>query len=254
MHSQPPEHSVFCAFEPSKAVHALAGGLTFSMGDSPHPICVLAASDLQKHLQEQQDWEHNFGLSSGTKGAIIGKMFGVLVVRTQQNELGYLSAFSGKLANGNYHNKFVPPLFDGMAEGGFLNAGMRELTRIGEAINQLEQETHAAEIQRLKTLRKTHSHALQNKIFEQYNFLNKAGVSKKLVDVFKDAGYKKPPAGAGECAAPKLLQYAFQHAMEPLALAEFWWGLSPKSETWKHGHYYAPCKEKCGPILAHMLG
>ncbi|RZJ17244.1 MAG: pseudouridylate synthase, partial [Acinetobacter sp.] len=65
--------------------------------------------------------------------------------------------------------------------------------------------------------------------------------------------YKNPPAGAGECAAPKLLQYAFQHHFKPLALTEFWWGQSPKSATWKHKHFYAPCKEKCGPILKHML-
>ena len=80
-----------------------------------------------------------------------------------------------------------------------------------------------------------------------------AGEEKSLVDLFAIAGYKNPPAGAGECAGPKLLQYAFQHQLKPLAIAEFWWGLSPKSEQWKHKQFYACCKEKCEPILAHML-
>lgn len=63
----------------------------------------------------------------------------------------------------------------------------------------------------------------------------------------------KPPSGAGDCAAPKLLQYAFQQKMQPLAIAEFWWGLSPKSDFWKHGNFYPVCKQKCEPILSHML-
>jgi tRNA pseudouridine32 synthase / 23S rRNA pseudouridine746 synthase len=137
-----------------------------------------------------------------------------------------------------------------MAAGGFLNEGMTALSRINEQISQLTDEE---QIESLKTLRKTHSTALQHKIFEQYHFLNKAGESKSLIDIFEAADYKNPPAGAGECAAPKLLQYAFSNNMEPIALAEFWWGLSPKSAAWKHGHFYAPCQEKCAPILAHML-
>ena len=64
---------------------------------------------------------------------------------------------------------------------------------------------------------------------------------------------KPPPAGAGECAAPKLLQYAFQQQLTPLAMAEFWWGASPKSEMKKHQQYYPACSGKCQPILKHML-
>ncbi|GAA3920582.1 pseudouridylate synthase [Chitinophaga oryziterrae] len=243
-------------FDNSPEVYALAEGLTFSLENERHPLCLLAAEQLQLHLQHQQEWNHNFGLSSEAEGTVIGKMFGVLVVRTEQQGLGYLAAFSGKLANGNYHAKFVPPIFDGMAEGGFLNEGMTKLTQINGEINTLElveNETYKEEIRLLKILRKTHSLSLQNKIFDQYHFLNKDGESKSLVELFESAGYKSPPAGAGECAAPKLLQYAFHNRMEPLALAEFWWGLSPKSAAWKHGQFYSPCKEKCAPILAHML-
>lgn len=244
-------HSVFLPFEESTVVSALAADLTFSLNDVPHPLSLLAANKLQLHLQHEREWKHNFGLSPDAEGTIIGKMFGVLVVRTRQGELGYLAAFSGKLAGGNHHAKFVPPIFDGLVEGGFVNAGMTKLTQINEEISSLESENdhaHVEQIRLLKVLRKSHSTALQNRIFGQYHFLNKAGESKSLNEI-----YKNPPAGAGECAAPKLLQYAFRHQMEPLALAEFWWGLSPKSDYWKHGHFYPPCKEKCASILAHML-
>jgi len=250
------EDSVFCPFEETIEINALGKGLFFSLKDEINPLCLLAADQLQFHLQHQQEWVHNFGLSEGAEGMVIGKMFGVLVVRTKHDKLGYLAAFSGKLAGKNHHSKFVPPIFDGLEEGGFLNAGMEKLTRINEQVSQLESlkdEFYREEILHLKLLRKNHSNSLQNSIFEQYHFLNKAGESKSLIKAFEHTASGKPPAGAGECAAPKLLQYAFSHHMEPLALAEFWWGLSPKSANWKHGHFYPPCLEKCAPILAHML-
>ncbi|WEK21373.1 MAG: hypothetical protein P0Y49_09490 [Candidatus Pedobacter colombiensis] len=256
MHNPVYESSAFCTFGESIEIEALADGLTFSLAAERHPLCLLAASELQLYLQHQQEWKHNFGLSSDEEGVVIGKMFGVLVVRTKEGVLGYLAAFSGKLAGKNHHDKFVPPIFDGLTAGGFLNVGMEKLTQMNHEISCLESfndKTYSSEINLLKTLRKNYSTALQDKIFQQYHFLNKMGESKSLLETFAHTAAKKPPAGAGECAAPKLLQYAFSHKMEPLALAEFWWGLSPKSAYWKHGHFYPPCREKCVPILAHML-
>jgi tRNA pseudouridine32 synthase / 23S rRNA pseudouridine746 synthase len=247
--------SIFSPFAVSADATALSTGLVFSLNNGTHPLCLLAVNELQAYLQHQQEWEHNFGLSGITEG-VIGKMFGVLVVRTRENDLGYLWAFSGKLAGGNHYSCFVPPVFDGLQDGGFLNAGMRRLTAINQEIQALEVQSDIASIakvQELKSLRKQHSLELQQRLFANYHFLNKAGTSKSLVQIFDDAGYRQPPAGAGECAAPKLLQYAYMHGMEPLAMTEFWWGLSPKSATWKHGHFYQPCREKCVPILAHML-
>ncbi|ACU62584.1 hypothetical protein [Chitinophaga pinensis] len=254
--SVPEAATAFCRFDDQERALAMADGLVFHLDDTIHPLCKMAAAALQEHLQQQNEWTHNFGLNNAGNGAVIGKMFGVLVVRNKHGAVGYLSAFSGKLANGNHHNKFVDPVFDGMKEGGFLNAGMSRLTAINSEIAALmvtDATGNQSEITRLKELRKTHSIALQRRIFEEYNFRNKAGRFKNLVDIFTTQGYKQPPAGAGECAGPKLLQYAFYHQLEPLALAEFWWGLSPKSATWKHGEFYQPCKEKCAPILAHML-
>lgn len=222
----------------------------------PHQLCLLAADELQHYISNQTDWVHNFGLSEQNDGAIIGKMFGVLVVQNLEGELGFLSAFSGKLAGANHHVKFVPPVFDLLTKNGFLNNGMEELSRLNLEIRDLEslnKTEHQELIKDLKLNRRNHSVALQNKIFDHYHFLNQAGEEKSLTEIFKNEGHKNPPAGAGECAAPKLLQYAFQHKMKPIALAEFWWGQSPKSDFWKHGHFYACCKEKCEPIFKHML-
>ncbi|MBL0103406.1 MAG: pseudouridylate synthase [Bacteroidetes bacterium] len=216
--------------------------------------CKIASKDLQAYLIKQA-WAHNFGLSNNAEGNVIGKMFGILVVSTEQNEIGYISAFSGKLAGSNQHARFVPPVFDALTENSFLNIGMTELASINNEIAMLEQNAseNSEELEFLKSERRDHSIALQQKLFENYSFLNQAGNELNLIEIFQNAGYKNPPSGAGECAGPKLLQFDFQKKLKPLALAEYWWGLAPKAETWKHGEVYPSCKEKCEPILNHML-
>lgn len=249
-----PTDKFFIPFNPS--ADSFRYPKSFDLDHPPHPLAVLAAKDLQKYLQNQTEWVHNFGLTLGEKGKVVGKMFGVLVVKTLQNDIGYIAAFSGKLANSNQHVKFVPPVFDGLCNQSFVNEGMRELTQINLEIKELEVSIppgYDDEIRILKSRRKNHSISLQQKIFDQYFFLNQSGDKRSLNQLFKKASYKNPPSGAGECAGPKLLQYAFQHQMKPIALTEFWWGLSPKSTQWKHGDYYSCCKEKCRPILDHML-
>lgn len=109
------------------------------------------------------------------------------------------------------------------------------------------------EIQTLKETRRKQSADLQQHIFDHYYFLNQSGQQKSLADIFQKNAATPPPAGAGECAAPKLLQYAFLHQLKPLAMAEFWWGQSPVGEIRKHGHFYPACRGKCEPILGHML-
>lgn len=115
-------------------------------------------------------------------------------------------------------------------------------------VDRLEQE-----IEQLKQERKRRSATLQRKLFEQFRILNARGEVKDLCELFSPTSQGTPPAGAGECAAPKLLQYAYQHQLEPIAMAEFWWGDSPKTEIRHHGYYYPACKGKCEPILHHML-
>ena len=122
-------------------------------------------------------------------------------------------------------------------------------------LEELETETRhfETEIEQLKTERKERSAALQRKLFEQFRMLNARGEVKDLYTIFEQTVQKVPPAGAGECALPKLLQYAYLHQLKPLAMAEFWWGDSPKNEIRYHGYYYPSCKGKCEPILQHML-
>jgi tRNA pseudouridine32 synthase / 23S rRNA pseudouridine746 synthase len=245
----------FTAFEELVPEDSLPQTLNSPFENVLSPICVLAVEKLQKYLTEQTDWIHNFGLEKTMTGVIIGKMFGVLVVKTADNQMGYLAAFSGKLAGRNQHVKFVPPIFDTLQEDSFLTVGMNKLTAINIEIKMLQSESliDTLAIEALKDLRKSNSIALQNKLFDQYHFLNQAGESKSLRAIFKQYAHHKPPSATGECAAPKLLQYAFQQNMTPITIAEFWWGASPKSAIRQHKQFYPACQEKCAPILKHML-
>lgn len=225
---------------------------TYLVEGMPHPLCLLAAEQLQQYLKEELVIEHNFGLGE-SEGPIIGKMFGVLVVQNSDDEIGFLAAFSGKMAGTNDHSMFVPPVFDLLTENSFLNVGMAKLNEMNEVIRLIEKEKGSDDrLEQLKSERRNFSNALQMEIFDHYHFLNSSGQTKSLREIFSDVEYKNPPAGAGECAGPKLFQYAYQHQLKPLAIAEFWWGQSPKSATWIHGNYYTPCKEKCVPILSWM--
>lgn len=104
-----------------------------------------------------------------------------------------------------------------------------------------------------KTERSKRSAALQERIFSHFIMLNASGESRDLCEIFVDTPQHTPPAGAGECAAPKLLQYAYTNSYHPLAMAEFWVGDSPKEEIRRHGCFYPSCKAKCEPILGWML-
>jgi len=114
-------------------------------------------------------------------------------------------------------------------------------------------DTYEQQIQQLRTERKKRSAALQIQLFQQFKMLNYRKEVETLDEIFSRTVHKIPPAGAGECAAPKLLQQAYLHNWKPVAMAEFWWGASPKNEIRHHGYYYPACKGKCEPILQHML-
>ena len=104
----------------------------------------------------------------------------------------------------------------------------------------------------LKAQRKAMSEALQERIFRLFIVRNAYGQQRDLVEVFKPLG-TLPPAGAGECCAPRLLNYAFIQGLHPVCMAEFWWGESPAGEVRHHGHFYPACRSKCKPILDFML-
>lgn len=319
----------FQPFKSNISTIPLPEKFTFPFYYEPHELSIIAANELQNYLETQTDFEHNFGLDEKQKGLEIGKMFGVLVVQNQNDELGHLWAFSGKLAESNHHPKFVPTVYDMLDDNGYfkkeeviLNQYNAEIEALEQnqdylsAIQYLEQTKFQAEkeitaqkekiklgkklraerrqsatpsaieqfnkesqdegillkkmtqywnykledakqnleqftnkINQLKEERKEKSAALQQQLFTEYAFLNKNKELKSLAEIFNG----NPPAGSGECAAPKLLHYAFQHNLKPIAMAEFWWGKSPKSEVRKHKQFYPACMGKCEPILKHML-
>ena len=298
---------------------------TYPFCYTPHPLCILAAKEVQSYLTRQTAWKDELRQ---------GKMFGVLIVQTEHGETGYLAAFSGILAGKNLHPFFVPPVYDLLQPQGFFKIEEENISSINRNIRQLEndkayaalsaelartiqsaenilatakaqlkeaktareqrrkeKELNAQEeaeliresqfqkaeykrlerswkarittlqtqtedwerrISALKSERKTRSAALQQKLFEQFGMLNYRGEVKNLCEIFGQTVHKTPPAGAGECAAPKLLQQAYLHGWKPIAMAEFWCD-SPKTEIRHHGHYYPACKGKCEPILQHML-
>lgn len=207
-------------------------------------IATIAALEFQEFItSESPNWEHDFRLQKG-------KMFGVLVVQLDDNSYSYFGTVSGKLSGNSTCDQFVPSVFDDSQDDYFINRGMKELTEIGNTIKASEKET---EISELKEKRNLKSYALQQRLFENYQFSNSLGIKKNVLEIFESSSHGKPPAAAGECAAPKLLQYAFENGLKPIALAEFWWGNQPKNEERKHKSYYPACKNKCRPILEFML-
>ena len=313
---------------------------TFPFYYEPHPLAKVATKEIQEYLVKQTDFEHEFGIKSVKQKNAVGKMFGVLIVKKTDNSLGYLAAFSGKLADKSLPDKFVPPIFNMRTEGNFYIQGEKKIEKIGAEIQLLKKDKNylslkkslkklskkieedlAAQRKKMKTsklsrrlqkkeaesnldaanfnilnkkliqesyndqfyykelqeyysykieesktlladfenkiiglmaLRKKTSAILQNTLFEKYQFLNQFKEQKGILDIFNNPS-SMPPAGAGDCSAPKLLQYAFQHHLTPIALAEFWWGISPNSEIRKHKNFYPSCLSRCKPILNHML-
>ena len=314
---------------------------TFPFYYKPHPLAKIATKEVQEYLENQTDFKHNFGLSEDNTTLPIGKMFGVLVVKNSKNEIGYLTAFSGKLADKSLPDKFVPPVFNMRSYGSFYLKGEEEITEMNHRLSFLEQNENyihlknslqnitksinddlekekeklkrykkerkarkktgkstlnksdfkllekkliqesfnnqfyykeleeyyknkvakkrkelAAfedEIGSIKKERKEKSNYLQQTLFSKYAFLNHKKESRSLLDIFNNPAIK-PPAGSGDCSAPKLLQHAFLNDLTPICMAEFWWGISPNSAIRKHKNFYPACQGRCKPILTHMLG
>ena len=313
---------------------------TFPFYYEPHLLAKIATTEVQSYLENQTDFEHNFGLDINNNALAIGKMFGVLVVKNKQDKIGYLTAFSGKLADKSLPEKFVPPVFNMRTSGSFYIKGELEIdvmnaqlgvlkkdkkylelkkiitentaiiqtdlsfqrNRMKRAksdrksqkkraitlLNDLEfeeltkkltqesynnqffikelQEYYQAKIEKinlefkvfedkiiaLKKERKEKSNYLQQTLFSKYAFLNQQKELKSLLTIFNNPAIK-PPAGSGECAAPKLLQYAFANNLTPITMAEFWWGSAPNATVRHHKNYYPACQGRCKPILTHML-
>ena len=329
--------SIFKYFQTDVSSISLPERFTFPFYYDPHPLALVAAKELQDYLSVQTDFTHDFGID----GVGVGKMFGVLIVRNAENELGYIQAFSGMMSSQTVVNGFAPPLYDILDPESYFQKKTRVLALLTEAIQSLQidpsrqsmktqyelietnyyqkfkeqkakhksdkrarklireekqnnipeeeykfllthhkqeslnaqfllksygeyidQElalakvkylTSSIKLDALKQKRKSKSNALQQWLFDQYNFLNIYGEKRNVIDIFRNRVVDVPPSGTGDCAAPKMLQYAFSNGLNPVAMAEFWWGKSPNSEVRKHGNFYSACRGKCEPVLGHML-
>jgi tRNA pseudouridine32 synthase/23S rRNA pseudouridine746 synthase len=206
---------------------------TYPFCYEPHPLCLLAAQEVQQEL--------------GRMTLTEGKMFGVLVVADGDDQLGFVAAYSGLLEGRNDWPYFVPPVYDAQLPDGHFKQEERLISAMRDDSQKEE--------------RRQRSQQLQLWLFDQYRFLNARGERRRLVDVWQDyhcserirRKYPLPPGGTGDCCAPKLLQYAYQEGLKPLCMAEFWWGLSPKTEVRQHGQFYPACRGKCKPVLTWML-
>ena len=138
-------------------------------------------------------------------------------------------------------------------ESQFMKAELRRRRKAMEQANSTLHIPHSTFLKSLQRKRKQMSDELQRWLFAAYRMLNAKGEERDLIDIFREYTHAMPPAGAGDCCAPKLLQYAYLHRLRPVCMAEFWWGESPASEIRHHLHYYPACRSKCLPILTHML-
>ena len=138
-------------------------------------------------------------------------------------------------------------------ESQFMKAELRRRRKAMEQAESTLNTQHSTFLKSLQRKRKQMSDELQRWLFSAYHMLNAKGEERDLIDIFREYTHAMPPAGAGDCCAPKLLQYAYLHHLRPVCMAEFWWGESPASEIRHHLHYYPACRSKCLPILTHML-
>ena len=223
---------------------------TYPFCYEPHPLCLLAAKEVQAEIARIGPQE--------------GKMFGVLVVEDPSpnpSRMGgesyyFLAAYSGLLEGRNDWEYFVPPVYDAQQPDGYFKTKEREISQLSTLNSQLSTFNSQSDAERRQM-----SQELQLWLFHQYQLLNARGETKDLVDIWQDyydkpklrKKFPLPPGGTGDCCAPKLLQYAYQHGLKPVCMAEFWWGPSTKEELRQHLNYYPACRGKCKPILTWML-
>lgn len=141
-------------------------------------------------------------------------------------------------------------------ESQHIKAELRRVRKQMEERHTADEAPVKAVEERINTLKKRRhdmSDALQQWLFSQYRMLNARGEERDLCDIFRNTVHHTPPAGAGDCCAPKLLQYAYSNNLHPVCMAEFWWGGTPRTEIRRHLHYYPACRGKCLPILTHMM-
>lgn len=223
------------SFHPLDFTAAPPSQFTYPFLYRPHPLAVAAADEVRRYVAD-------------SALATEGKMFGVLVVEWG-GMTGFLAAYSGLLRGSNAWPWFVPPLFDATPPDGHFRREERAISAINRCVARLGRCQRLAAA--LKAERRRRSEVLQSWLFCQYRPLNALGETTDLTHIFRRHSGTLPPAGAGDCCAPKLLQAAYKSGMRPVCMAEFWIG--PPAGLRQEGSYYPACRSKCLPILTFML-
>ncbi len=214
----------------------LPSRFTYPFRYVPHPLVVEAAQSLIRRLDGQPadgtDGEYPISVGQIPESALLslreGKMLGVLIT-----DAGPIFAFSGLAGGCSILPGFVPPVYD--LTSGYFKQREKEISAMPDG-----SEKAAA------------SAALQEWLFGQYKVMNALGEEASIKEIFGLRGLV-PPGGTGDCAAPKLLNFAYRNGLKPLAMGEFWYGRSSAREVREQGRFYPSCTGKCGPLLSWMM-
>lgn len=182
-----------------------------------------------------------------------GVMIGSLVCwnKTEQRRV-VLYAVSGNgkilLSENTASEIFIPSLVSVSEIENALLKNDRLIHELTEEINN----PHSNSIEELLEKRKALTTESLANVFSLYRFTRFDGKKISLNDIIKKHNYKLPPTGTGDCCAPKLLSYAFEHELEPVSMDEVYYGGNTKNKI--SGESYPPCDERCGYILPEILG
>ena len=118
----------------------------------PHPLCIAACKELQAYLAERKDWREEIAK---------GKMFGVLIVKKNDKEIGYLAAYSGQIGGRSDWKGFVPAVFDYLQPDGYFKTHEAKITELNQRIAHLINNPEIKETERiLNKLHKVQEHKL----------------------------------------------------------------------------------------------
>ena len=118
----------------------------------PHPLCIAACKELQAYLAERKDWREEIDK---------GKMFGVLIVKKNDKEIGYLAAYSGQIGGRSDWKGFVPAVFDYLQPDGYFKTHEAKITELNQRIAHLINNPEIKETERiLNKLHKVQEHKL----------------------------------------------------------------------------------------------
>ncbi|SIN92964.1 hypothetical protein [Halodesulfovibrio marinisediminis] len=206
----------------------------------------------QREIQAQLD-----GLAGNPRysmdylwGIALGQMLGVMVCKKQDGTIGIVRAFSGQYDRLYEIPGWAPPVMNLVRYNEVYSVGNKVVNEYTERINAVA-PSETLLLQQLKRERKVCSRSLMDELYDLYVLENFKGERKTLRDVFYSRHGMR--TGTADCCAPKLINYAQQHQLTPLGIAEFFYGTENKSQTRQHGNFYEACEEKCQPILGFML-